>query len=164
MRAALRERISIAPRARASSAHFHCGKMPQPRRSGFPARHLRQDAAATSNHAISAVDLQPQVVRGTADAGVVVADQVLAAAGGVVVLAIHDLRHKGLEIGFDLSLVLCRRGDDTGFGNQAVVADAIAVIEQSAGRFGGVAAAAGARLDCGIDEAAQTVRRVLEEL
>ena len=77
------------------------------------------------------------------DAGVVVAHQVLSAAGGFGVVEGEHAGDEGTEVVFDLPLVLRSGGHDLGLGNQAVVADPVAVVDQPAGRLGGVAAFAG---------------------
>ncbi len=79
------------------------------------------------------LDVQLEKVCGTADAGVVIADQVFAAQRFAGVVQGEDLGDVGSQVVFDLAQVLRRGRDDFGFGDQAVVANPVAVVQQAAG-------------------------------
>jgi len=84
-------------------------------------------------------------VGGTRYARVVVADGLLALAGQLGVIQLHPGLDEGAQVGLYGRLVLGRRRDDAGIGDQAVRADLIPVAQGPPGGLGDAVADAGPR-------------------
>ena len=63
--------------------------------------------------------------------------------GRLGIVEVDNTGQVGAEVVLDLAQVLRSRRDNLGLGDQAVVADAVAVVEQAARGLGRVAALAG---------------------
>src|SRR4029079_15062709 len=74
-----------------------------------------------------------------------IADQVFAFLRGRGVVERYDFRYERPEVVFDLALVLRRGRHNLCFGDQAVVANAIAVVNQAPRSLRGVASTGGPR-------------------
>ena len=88
-----------------------------------------------------------QEMRRAGDAGVVVADRLLAAVAQRVVGQVEPAVDEARQVVLDARLVLRGRRHDLGVGDRAVGVEPVAVIEQAARRLGRAVAGAGARLD-----------------
>ena len=90
----------------------------------------------------TAIDGHSQKVSRAANARIVIANQVFALAGGSCVVEARDCRNEPSQVFFDLPLILRGGRHDPRFGYQTVVADTVAMVEQSArclGRMGSLA-------------------------
>ena len=85
-------------------------------------------------------------MRGAGDARVVVPDRLLALAGELGVVEIQPRLDERAQVGLDGRLVLRRRGDDAGAGDDPVLADLVPVVQGASGRLRDPAADRGTRV------------------